>query len=1117
VATPGEPNLGGTAGFFGGGGSERRPQAAKLGAKVSVEGVQSLVREMKNLLSVLRDVRKEYAEINKLSGKSGTAGAAIPEASAATSKFGTMVSGFQNQTMGGSAFGGGLLGGLGGSGMGGNIFRAGLGGGNRGLIAGGLALAGGGYLFNKGMNRMDEVMMSSAGISARNTLISSMYGIPYNQIETGLYNRLGSFAGTREQASAAGSIAAGYGQTGRQIMNFMQTTANVVQASGGTMSSNQAAASAGNFVDAGVMRRAMAMGVTPGRVGGQVRNPLTVAQDYIKNYERRMNVKLNQIDFTNMQSPGSPTRFNFQRLYGLSDEAMDMVVQAGMQTLQAGGNLDYNNPADLARIGLDRNRLGLQMTAYSSAVGRRDARFFQKQEGSMVNRLGTEITIQETLSKVEDSFGGVIGKLYEFERVIQAVTVGLGVMGGIGMLGGLGGGGGAGAIGSVVGATAGGRGLFGAIGRAGPLGGGALAGVGGFVGAAGIVGGTMVANRSSFGALSVPISGLMTGGGAALLGASGPLAVGIGAGMATYAAYKYFQSVDKKNLAKGYNAGASMTDEELLASIPDYRRDINGNNAGAKQRGRFDAYARRRGALVAAALQSANDQRLYGAQGQKDIQDFINFYGSDAVFDDSKWFKNRDKVWPYLLQLRDGPIWKEYFGDNKDPLGFQPIHTQQNISLVQSASGVSSEEKSTSESTGPAPNPNSGSSQQQPGDPYQPGADSRNSATGPTWDKLDNRMKQRLLQLFSASGGKLWLGNGWRSESEQRTMFLSRYKPDPSGEISWNGQRWKHVSGPAAAPPGRSMHEIGMAADLVGDMGWLQANASRFGLKTFANVNNEPWHVQLSELPNSRAEFEKSGGSTDSGGSSVPTEGAPSGGGAAGFAGAVMANARSGVGFSLVDAMKQGSTSAGGISMAAGTGASTTAGSTAGLPDSGNWPSDLMAKGAAVAKAAYAAGFRGQDLVNMVAISFRESGWNPNNWVTDSDDVGGGLWAINQLPWIKKGQTPPWTKAEIQNPTRAAQIAMEMFKQRGYAPWDYPGEPSWTYKLNFQQAAAAVHAAQVGDGTFDTGMSSSGGNVNIQVTIQSNGNVAYDAKQLATAVRPALENVMAEIQQKRSS
>jgi hypothetical protein len=55
------------------------------------------------------------------------------------------------------------------------------------------------------------------------------------------------------------------------------------------------------------------------------------------------------------------------------------------------------------------------------------------------------------------------------------------------------------------------------------------------------------------------------------------------------------------------------------------------------------------------------------------------------------------------------------------------------------------------------------------------------------------------------------------------------------------------------------MHELGLAVDLAGDHAWVVENSSRFALKHFAFVNDEPWHVQPSELPNSRAQYEQAG------------------------------------------------------------------------------------------------------------------------------------------------------------------------------------------------------------------------------------------------------------------
>jgi hypothetical protein len=127
--------------------------------------------------------------------------------------------------------------------------------------------------------------------------------------------------------------------------------------------------------------------------------------------------------------------------------------------------------------------------------------------------------------------------------------------------------------------------------------------------------------------------------------------------------------------------------------------------------------------------------------------------------------------------------------------------------------------------------------------------------------QLHPTMQDRVIRLITASNGAVGLGVGFRSEEEQRQLFLSRYVVDPSGSVEWDGKRWrkKNESDATAAPPGRSMHEIGLAADLAGDHDWVVANSARFDLKTFASVNDEPWHVQPVELPNSRADYEEMG------------------------------------------------------------------------------------------------------------------------------------------------------------------------------------------------------------------------------------------------------------------
>ena len=107
-----------------------------------------------------------------------------------------------------------------------------------------------------------------------------------------------------------------------------------------------------------------------------------------------------------------------------------------------------------------------------------------------------------------------------------------------------------------------------------------------------------------------------------------------------------------------------------------------------------------------------------------------------------------------------------------------------------------------------------------------------------TVSRMHPEVRRRVFAMmeFAASQGvPLGIGTGWRVQ--------------PVGK-------------PGFAAPGNSNHEgfpceggaDAMAADMVPapSMKWMNANVGRFGLKTFAQVNGEPWHVQPIEIPNSR-------------------------------------------------------------------------------------------------------------------------------------------------------------------------------------------------------------------------------------------------------------------------
>ena len=133
-----------------------------------------------------------------------------------------------------------------------------------------------------------------------------------------------------------------------------------------------------------------------------------------------------------------------------------------------------------------------------------------------------------------------------------------------------------------------------------------------------------------------------------------------------------------------------------------------------------------------------------------------------------------------------------------------------------------------------------------------------NIVSSRTFQGMHPRMQELVRELIEASDGRVGLGQGLRDPKQQLQMFLSRHVPDPNGKYTYDAKRWSRLPGmAAAAPPGSSMHEIGLAADMTGDMGWVRDNVARFNLQTFEDVNDEPWHVQPRELPRGRSSYEK--------------------------------------------------------------------------------------------------------------------------------------------------------------------------------------------------------------------------------------------------------------------
>lgn len=98
---------------------------------------------------------------------------------------------------------------------------------------------------------------------------------------------------------------------------------------------------------------------------------------------------------------------------------------------------------------------------------------------------------------------------------------------------------------------------------------------------------------------------------------------------------------------------------------------------------------------------------------------------------------------------------------------------------------------------------------------------------------IDPVFAQKLNALVGASGGRVTIGNSYRSTATQQKLWDAALKKygSPGAARKW------------VAPPGKSNHQAGVAADLRGDVKWAAANAARFGL--WFPMGHEPWHVEL--------------------------------------------------------------------------------------------------------------------------------------------------------------------------------------------------------------------------------------------------------------------------------
>lgn len=430
-----------------------------------------------------------------------------------------------------------------------------------------------------------------------------------------------------------------------------------------------------------------------------------------------------------------------------------------------------------------------------------------------------------------------------------------------------------------------------------------------------------------------------------------------------------------------------------------------------------------------------------------------------------------------------------------------------------------------------------------------------------SFKKLHPKMQDRILSMMRENPN-VGIGEGYRSVESQSNLFYERYdevSADSDYDIEWNGSFWKKKPGVApAAPPGRSMHGVGLAADLMGDLNWVVKNAHRFGLQHFNDVNNEPWHVQLAELPRSFRDYEKSGAPLGLGPDSYVVQSVNRKKGINIGSTPIETSNEEGLGFQVLEHLNSGleyQSISSRVAMGALSGTigryfeygEETSSTTRTSISSRTGTSGGRLSGEEVARLLYGAGFRGNDLIKMLAISERESGWNPtaHNPNRSTGDNSYGLLQLNTLGnlWSFYEQRGLTSREQLLDPLTNVRMAKELFDAskkwndgNGFYYWgDYAnsGPGSALGHTDTAKAAEIVNSMDFNRGDPVVGLINetkassrgSGSNVsvmgghtfNISPTIQMSGNGSgADLQQIAREVARMIQREL-ELSSMRSS
>lgn len=358
--------------------------------------------------------------------------------------------------------------------------------------------------------------------------------------------------------------------------------------------------------------------------------------------------------------------------------------------------------------------------------------------------------------------------------------------------------------------------------------------------------------------------------------------------------------------------------------------------------------------------------------------------------------------------------------------------------------------------------------------------------------KLHPSLKERIFRMMRVNPN-IGITSGYRSFNEQESVFLSKMEPvseeeaasmDQSLVTTWNGQKYAPKEGENfAAAPGRSVHALGLAADIFeeGDnqsYAWIVANSSKFGLNNWRAKgwrHDEPWHVQPDTVPRSYDDLIAAGYSPPEGLSEglrqrfgLDSEGEDAYEYHEDYRTHVGPTSTSGMTTSdIIESERskaRGALGPGGSSQPVSRTGPRGAPSPGGSPSSNASGKPISAQ--EVARYAYEAGFRGEDLVKAVAIAGRESGFTPRilNPDAGTGDQSYGLMQINMLGDLGPERLKAFgisSNSQLYDPLTNMNAAYMLYQGRGNTFYDwgpYKGMEA-TYNTDLGAARDAVLAA----------------------------------------------------------